>query len=156
MGIWQHKPHLFPHERDQLEVFLIEDEMHSPWARLRVGDALFTEGFSQGFRSTEENSYSGTFGKKERKKKDSFRLCNAIDYIARSGDFQMILGPRAENPLLLCLSHKWLSSDCAVGELLSPVCEGSRTLQMAVPFPGKCHSSKVYGNFYHRFMVVNL
>lgn len=33
--------------------------MHSPGARLGVGDALFTEGFSQGFRSAEENSYSG-------------------------------------------------------------------------------------------------
>lgn len=52
--------------------------MHSPGARLRVGDALFTEGFSQGFRSAEENSYSGTLGKEG--KKDSFRLWDAIDY----------------------------------------------------------------------------
>lgn len=125
--------------------------MYSPWARLRVGDALFTEGFSQSFRSAEKNSYSCTFGgKKKEKKKDSFRLCNGIEYIVHTGDFQMILGPRAENPLLLCLSHKWLSLDCPVGELFSPICEGSRILQMAVHFHGKWCSSKVYGNFYHR------
>lgn len=53
--------------RDQLEVFLVENEMHSPGARLRVGDALFTEGFSQGFRSAEEDSYSGTLGGKKGK-----------------------------------------------------------------------------------------
>lgn len=34
LGIWQHNPHLCPHGRDQLEVFLIENEMHSPRARL--------------------------------------------------------------------------------------------------------------------------
>lgn len=56
--------------------------MHSPRARLRVGDALFTEGVSQGFRSTEENSYSGTLGKE---RKDSFRFWDAIDYTAPRG-----------------------------------------------------------------------
>lgn len=57
--------------------------MHSPRASLGVGDALFTEGFSQGFRSTEENSYSGTLGKE--RKKDSFSLWDGIDYKAQWG-----------------------------------------------------------------------
>lgn len=40
--------------------------MHSTRAGLRVGDALFVEGFSQGFWATEENSYSGTFEKEKK------------------------------------------------------------------------------------------
>lgn len=51
--------HWFPHERAELEVFLVENEVYSTWTGLRVGDALFTEGFSQSFRATKENSYSG-------------------------------------------------------------------------------------------------
>ena len=60
------QPTFIPHGRDQLEVFLVENEMHSPGARVGVGDALLIKGVSQGFRSTEEDSYSGTFGKKQR------------------------------------------------------------------------------------------
>lgn len=69
MVIQWYNPHLFPHERNQLEVFLVENEMHSPGARVGVGDALLIKGVSQGFRSAEEDSYSGTFGEKKRKKK---------------------------------------------------------------------------------------
>lgn len=58
--------HLFLHERAELEVFLVEYEMYSTRARLRVGDALFAEGFSQGFRATEENSYSGAIEKEKK------------------------------------------------------------------------------------------
>lgn len=43
--------------------------MHSPGARVGVGDALLIKGVSQGFWSAEEDSYSGTFGDKKRKKK---------------------------------------------------------------------------------------
>lgn len=75
------QPTFIPHGRDQLEVFLVENEMHSPGARVGVGDALLIKGVSQGFRSTEEDSYSGTFGKKQ-KEKDSFRLWDGINYKA--------------------------------------------------------------------------
>lgn len=40
--------------------------MDSTRAGLRVGDALFVEGVSQGFRATKENSYSGALEKEEK------------------------------------------------------------------------------------------
>lgn len=103
------QPTFIPHGRDQLEVFLVENEMHSPGARVGVGDALLIKGVSQGFRSTEEDSYSGTFGKKQRKKKTvlGFGMGSITKHMGR---FPTDFRPQSRVSSAPLSFHKWQSS----------------------------------------------
>lgn len=150
MVIQWYNPHLFPQGRDQLEVFLVENEMHSPGARVGAGDALLIKGVSQGFRSAEEDSYSGTFGEKKRKKKTvlGFGMGSITKHMGRF--------PTDSRPQSSLLSSfvfpQMIEFRWPLEGWLGPIYGGSWLLQKAADFieKKKWHSSKVYGNFYHR------